>query len=77
MPLGRRSRERPTEPVEQLAAFSHSPAYAILRTSEMGGKPERLAQAPRSRAPDPFGAECQSPAVSGARRCRMHGGAKS
>jgi glucans biosynthesis protein len=34
----------------------------------------RLAQAPRCLARTRAGKECQSPAVSGKRRCRMHGG---
>ena len=37
-------------------------------------QPERLAQAPRCLARTRAGAECQSPAVKGKRRCRMHGG---
>ena len=37
-------------------------------------KPERLAQAPRCLARTRLGKECQSPAVKGKRRCRMHGG---
>jgi hypothetical protein len=40
-------------------------------------QPERLAQAPRCLARTRSGTECQSPAVSGKRRCRMHGGANS
>lgn len=35
---------------------------------------ERLAQSPRCLARTRLGAECQSPAVNGKRRCRMHGG---
>ena len=34
----------------------------------------RLAQAPRCGAWTRSGTECKSPAVSGKRRCRMHGG---
>src|SRR5262245_17149772 len=37
-------------------------------------QPERLASAPRCFARTRRGAECQSPAVKGKRRCRMHGG---
>jgi glucans biosynthesis protein len=37
-------------------------------------QPERLALAPRCLAKTRSGAECQSPAVRGRRRCRMHGG---
>jgi len=37
-------------------------------------QPARLAQAPRCLAWTRSGTECQSPAVRGKRRCRMHGG---
>ena len=37
-------------------------------------QPERLASAPRCLARTRMGTECQSPAVKGKRRCRMHGG---
>lgn len=37
-------------------------------------QPERLAITPRCLARTRKGTECQSPAVSGKRRCRMHGG---
>lgn len=37
-------------------------------------QPERLANAPRCLARTRKGTECQSPAVKGKRRCRMHGG---
>ena len=37
-------------------------------------QPERLASAPRCLARTRTGTECQSPAVKGKRRCRMHGG---
>lgn len=37
-------------------------------------QPTRLAQAPRCLARTRSGAECQSPAVKGGARCRMHGG---
>jgi hypothetical protein len=37
-------------------------------------QPERLAQAPRCLARTRSGTECQSPAVKGSMRCRMHGG---
>ncbi|WP_435198952.1 HGGxSTG domain-containing protein [Qipengyuania sp. 902] len=37
-------------------------------------QPERLAIAPRCLAQTRKGTECQSPAVKGKRRCRMHGG---
>ncbi|PLK27102.1 hypothetical protein C0V78_09555 [Novosphingobium sp. TH158] len=37
-------------------------------------QPERLAKAPRCLARTRSGTECQSPAVKGKRRCRMHGG---
>ena len=37
-------------------------------------QPERLAKAPRCLARTRSGTECQSPAVNGKRRCRMHGG---
>jgi len=37
-------------------------------------QPARLADAPRCGARTRAGTECQSPAVSGKRRCRMHGG---
>ena len=37
-------------------------------------QPERLAKAPRCLARTRKGTECQSPAVKGKARCRMHGG---
>ncbi|MBK6490329.1 MAG: hypothetical protein IPK89_09620 [Sphingomonadales bacterium] len=37
-------------------------------------QPDRLAKAPRCLARTRSGKECQSPAVKGKRRCRMHGG---
>ena len=37
-------------------------------------QPERLAQAPRCLAQTRSRLECQSPAVKGRKRCRMHGG---
>lgn len=37
-------------------------------------QPERLASAPRCLARTRSGRECQSPAVKGRKRCRMHGG---
>ncbi|API60962.1 hypothetical protein BSL82_05375 [Tardibacter chloracetimidivorans] len=37
-------------------------------------QPERLAQARRCLARTRSGTACQSPAVKGRRRCRMHGG---
>lgn len=37
-------------------------------------QPERLAKAPRCLARTRKGTECQSPAVKGKKRCRMHGG---
>ena len=37
-------------------------------------QPERLASAPRCLARTRSGTECQSPAVKGRKRCRMHGG---
>ena len=37
-------------------------------------QPDRLANAPRCLARTRTGTECQSPAVNGKRRCRMHGG---
>lgn len=37
-------------------------------------QPERLATARRCLARTRSGTECQSPAVNGKRRCRMHGG---
>lgn len=37
-------------------------------------QPERLEAAPRCLARTSSGTECQSPAVKGRRRCRMHGG---
>uniref|UniRef100_UPI003C2DA054 HGGxSTG domain-containing protein n=1 Tax=Altererythrobacter segetis TaxID=1104773 RepID=UPI003C2DA054 len=37
-------------------------------------QPERLASARRCLARTRKGTECQSPAVKGKRRCRMHGG---
>ena len=37
-------------------------------------QPALLADAPRCGARTRAGTECQSPAVSGKRRCRMHGG---
>ena len=37
-------------------------------------QPARLAEAPRCGARTRAGMECQSPAVSGKQRCRMHGG---
>jgi glucans biosynthesis protein len=40
----------------------------------MGPLRARLARAPRCLARTRSGTECQSPAVSGRRRCRMHGG---
>ncbi|WP_428835038.1 HGGxSTG domain-containing protein [Sphingomonas endophytica] len=58
---------------------------SLPRTSTPGGRemekltinpmqPERLASAPRCLARTRSGAECQSPAVKGRKRCRMHGG---
>jgi hypothetical protein len=38
-------------------------------------EPARLRQAPRCGARTRSGTPCQSPAVTGRRRCRMHGGA--
>jgi glucans biosynthesis protein len=38
-------------------------------------EPEQLAQAARCGARTRSGAPCRSPAVTGRRRCRMHGGA--
>ena len=37
-------------------------------------QPERLAMAPRCLARTRRGTACQSPAVHGRKRCRMHGG---
>src|SRR5438874_782677 len=37
-------------------------------------EPDRLASVPRCLARTRRGTECQSPAVKGRRRCRMHGG---
>lgn len=37
-------------------------------------QPERLASAPRCLARTRSGTECQSPAIKGRNRCRMHGG---
>lgn len=37
-------------------------------------QPERLMNAPRCLARTRKGTECQSPAVKGQKRCRMHGG---
>ncbi|MFD1767986.1 HGGxSTG domain-containing protein [Sphingorhabdus buctiana] len=37
-------------------------------------QPEILAQAPRCGAKTRRGTSCQSPAVQGRKRCRMHGG---
>ncbi|WP_435200541.1 HGGxSTG domain-containing protein [Qipengyuania sp. 902] len=37
-------------------------------------QPKRLASAPRCLAQTRKGTECQSPAVNGKKRCRMHGG---
>jgi uncharacterized protein YjcR len=37
-------------------------------------QPDNLANAPRCLARTRTGTECQSPAVNGKRRCRMHGG---
>jgi len=37
-------------------------------------QPDRLAKAPRCLARTRKGTECQSPAVKGRKRCRMHGG---
>ena len=37
-------------------------------------EPDRLAQAPRCLARTRSGTECQSPAIKGKRRCRLHGG---
>jgi hypothetical protein len=39
------------------------------------GEPSRLRQAPRCLARTRSGTPCQSPAVAGKARCRMHGGA--
>ena len=39
------------------------------------GEPSRLRQAPRCLARTRRGTPCQSPAVAGKTRCRMHGGA--
>ena len=38
-------------------------------------EPQQLRQAPRCGARTRSGRPCQSPAVTGRRRCRMHGGA--
>jgi hypothetical protein len=40
-----------------------------------GQEPEQLRQAARCGARTRSGRPCQSPAVTGRRRCRMHGGA--
>ena len=40
-----------------------------------GQEPEQLRQAARCGARTRSGRSCQSPAVTGRRRCRMHGGA--
>ena len=40
----------------------------------MQPEPANLANAPRCLARTRSGGECQSPAVKGKRRCRMHGG---
>lgn len=40
-------------------------------------EPEILAAAPRCLAKTRKGTECQSPAMRGRRRCRMHGGTNS
>ena len=52
----------------------HSGGKKMEKTSISPRQPERLAQAPRCLARTRKGAECQSPAVKGKRRCRMHGG---
>ena len=44
------------------------------KTPDNPKQPDRLAQAPRCLARTRSGTECQSPAVKGKRRCRMHGG---
>ena len=41
----------------------------------MHQEPSRMNQAPRCGARTRSGKPCQSPAVNGKRRCRMHGGA--
>ena len=43
---------------------------------ETSNKPMQLAMAPRCLAKTRSGKACQSPAVNGKKRCRMHGGAK-
>lgn len=40
----------------------------------MQPEPARLAAAPRCLAMTRQGTACQSPAINGAKRCRMHGG---
>jgi len=48
----------------------------MQKDSNKATQPEILAAAPRCLAKTRRGTECQSPAVRGKRRCRMHGGAK-
>ena len=46
----------------------------MANRSNNATQPARLTDAPRCRARTRAGTECQSPAVHGKRRCRMHGG---
>ena len=49
----------------------------MANRSNNATQPARLADALRCGARTRAGTECQSPAVSGKRRCRMHGGTNS
>ena len=46
----------------------------MAKRSNNATQPARLAEAPRCGARTRTGTGCQSPAVNGKRRCRMHGG---
>src|SRR4051794_1359011 len=47
-----------------------------MHPSRQNPDPSRLNLAPRCGAKTRRGSSCQSPAVNGRKRCRMHGGAK-
>ncbi len=52
----------------------HTGGKEIEKTANNPVQPDRLAKAPRCLARTRKGPECQSPAVKGRMRCRMHGG---
>lgn len=52
----------------------HTGGWKMEKQSNNPMQPARLAEAPRCLARTREGTECQSPAVKGRKRCRMHGG---